>query len=75
MAQSSASPAKPKPDSRVSPAESTGGEQLSGKQVPALALNKRDFNRLLLLAAGTQVDTNGAAAPSRQIQLSLKILY
>ena len=44
----------------------TGGEQLSGGQVSALPLNKRDFSQLLLLAAGTQTDTNGAANFTQQ---------
>ncbi|MCX6629582.1 MAG: TonB-dependent receptor, partial [Candidatus Solibacter sp.] len=45
----------------------TGGEQLSGGQVSALPLNKRDFSQLLLLAAGTQTDTNGAANFTQQL--------
>src|ERR1019366_6244206 len=47
-------------------AGATGGEQLSGGQVSALPLNKRDFSQLLLLAAGTQTDTNGAANFTQQ---------
>ena len=47
--------------------EATGGEQLSGKQVSALPLNKRDFSQLLLLAAGTQTDANGAANFTQQL--------
>ena len=39
----------------------TGGEQLSAKAVSAMPLNKRDFSQLLLLAAGTMTDTNGAS--------------
>jgi hypothetical protein len=38
----------------------TGGEQLSSQRVSELPLNKRDFSQLLLLAAGTMTDTNGA---------------
>jgi len=38
----------------------TGCETLSGKAVSELPLNKRDFSSLLLLAAGTMTDTNGA---------------
>jgi hypothetical protein len=41
--------------------EGTGGEQLSAKAVSAMPLNKRDFSQLLLLAAGTMTDTNGAS--------------
>jgi hypothetical protein len=48
-------------------APATGGEQLSGGQVSALPLNKRDFSQLLLLAAGTQTDTNGAANFTQQL--------
>jgi TonB dependent receptor len=48
-------------------ATATGGEQLSGGQVSALPLNKRDFSQLLLLAAGTQTDTNGAANFTQQL--------
>ncbi len=38
----------------------TGGEQLSSQAVSELPLNKRDFGTLLLLAAGTMTDVNGA---------------
>jgi len=51
-------------------AEATGGEQLSSRQVTALPLNKRDFSQLLLLAAGTQTDTNGAANFTQQITVN-----
>ncbi len=50
--------------------ESTGGEQLSSKEVSALPLNKRDFSQLLLLAAGTQSDTNGAANFTQQFTVN-----
>ena len=50
--------------------EATGGGQLSGKQVTALPLNKRDFSQLLLLAAGTQTDTNGAANFTQQFTVN-----
>ncbi len=50
--------------------QSTGGEQLSGKQVSALPLNKRDFSQLLLQAAGTQTDTNGAANFTQQFTVN-----
>jgi hypothetical protein len=46
--------------------QATGGEQLSSKQVSAIPLNKRDFSQLLLLAAGTQTDTNGAVNFTQQ---------
>ncbi|MBS1856215.1 MAG: carboxypeptidase regulatory-like domain-containing protein [Acidobacteria bacterium] len=51
-------------------AESAGGEQLSGRQVSALPLNKRDFSQLLLLAAGTRTDTNGAANFTQQFTVN-----
>lgn len=38
----------------------TGGEELSSQAVSELPLNKRDFSTLLLLAAGTMTDANGA---------------
>ena len=41
-------------------AKGAGGEQLSAQKVSELPLNKRDFSQLLLLAAGTMTDTNGA---------------
>ena len=50
--------------------EGTGGEQLSGKAVSSLPLNKRDFSQLLLLAAGTMTDTNGAANFTQQFAVN-----
>ncbi|MGH9405795.1 MAG: carboxypeptidase regulatory-like domain-containing protein [Terriglobia bacterium] len=51
----------------AAPAEtSSGGEKLVGKEVSRLPLNGRDFGQLLLLAAGTQTDTNGAANFTQQ---------
>ncbi|HEV8076304.1 MAG TPA: TonB-dependent receptor, partial [Candidatus Acidoferrum sp.] len=44
----------------------TGGERLSSKEVSNLPLNERDFSKLLLLAAGTMTDTNGAANFTQQ---------
>jgi hypothetical protein len=49
---------------------STGREELSSRQVAALPLNKRDFSQLLLLAAGTQTDTNGAANFTQQFTVN-----
>ena len=49
---------------------STGGEELSSRQVAALPLNRRDFSQLLLLAAGTQTDTNGAANFTQQFTVN-----
>ena len=51
-------------------AETAGGEQLSGRQVSALPLNKRDFSQLLLLAAGTRTDSNGAANFTQQFTVN-----
>ena len=50
--------------------QSTGGEQLSNKAVSSLPLNKRDFSQLLLLAAGTMTDTNGAANFTQQFAVN-----
>ena len=38
----------------------SGRAQLSSEKVSELPLNKRDFSQLLLLAAGTMTDSNGA---------------
>jgi len=48
----------------------TGGEQLSSKAVSELPLNKRDFSQLLLLAAGTMTDSNGAANFTQQFAVN-----
>jgi hypothetical protein len=50
--------------------EATGGERLSSKEVSGLPLNKRDFSQLLLLAAGTMTDTNGAANFTQQFAVN-----
>jgi hypothetical protein len=50
--------------------QGTGGEQLSGKAVSELPLNKRDFSQLLLLAAGTMTDTNGASNFTQQFAVN-----
>ena len=44
----------------------TGGEHLSSEEVSSLPLNERDFSKLLLLAAGTMTDSNGAANFTKQ---------
>jgi len=51
-------------------AESSGGEKLSSKAVSELPLNKRDFSQLLLLAAGTMTDTNGASNFTQQFAVN-----
>jgi hypothetical protein len=48
----------------------TGGEELSSKEVSELPLNKRDFSTLLLLAAGTMTDTNGATNFTQQFAIN-----
>src|ERR1700758_5136498 len=48
----------------------TGGEALSGKAVSSLPLNGRDFSTLLLLAAGTMTDTNGATNFTQQFAIN-----
>ena len=49
--------------------EATSGEDLSGKEVSSLPLNKRDFSQLLLLAAGTMTDSNGATNFTEQFAI------
>lgn len=48
----------------------TGGEELSGQTVSGLPLNKRDFSQLLLLAAGTMTDANGATNFTQQFAIN-----
>src|SRR6266850_4776473 len=50
--------------------QSSGGERLSTGEVSSLPLNERDFSRLLLLAAGTMTDTNGAANFTQQFAVN-----
>ncbi|MGB6691449.1 MAG: carboxypeptidase regulatory-like domain-containing protein [Terracidiphilus sp.] len=47
----------------------TGGEQLSSQAVSELPLNTRDFSHLLLLAAGTMTDANGATNFTQQFAI------
>ncbi len=51
-------------------AKTTGGEQLSSQTVSAIPLNKRDFSQLLLLAAGTMTDANGATNFTQQFAIN-----
>src|SRR5690349_18801781 len=51
-------------------ASASGGERLTSRRVSGLPLNKRDFSQLLLLAAGTQTDTNGAANFTQQFAVN-----
>jgi Carboxypeptidase regulatory-like domain/TonB dependent receptor len=48
----------------------SGGEHLSSEEVSNLPLNQRDFSKLLLLAAGTMTDTNGAANFTQQFAVN-----
>lgn len=56
------------PDSGATGA--TGGENLSSKSVSELPLNGRDFSTLLLLAAGTSTDVNGATNFTQQFAIN-----
>ena len=51
-------------------AGATGGEDLSGQAVSSLPLNGRDFSTLLLLAAGTMTDVNGATNFTQQFAIN-----
>ncbi|HKF46618.1 MAG TPA: carboxypeptidase regulatory-like domain-containing protein [Terracidiphilus sp.] len=51
-------------------ASATGGATLSSQAVSELPLNKRDFSQLLLLAAGTMTDTNGATNFTQQFAIN-----
>ena len=50
--------------------QASGGEHLSTGEVSGLPLNERDFSKLLLLAAGTMTDTNGAANFTQQFAVN-----
>jgi len=50
--------------------EASGGEHLSSAEVSSLPLNARDFSKLLLLAAGTMTDANGAANFTQQFAVN-----
>jgi hypothetical protein len=54
----------------ASNAQASGGEHLSTGEVSSLPLNERDFSKLLLLAAGTMTDTNGAANFTQQFAVN-----
>jgi hypothetical protein len=51
-------------------AAGTGGEALTSQAVSELPLNKRDFSQLLLLAAGTMTDANGATNFTAQFAIN-----
>jgi hypothetical protein len=48
----------------------TGGERLSSTAVSQLPLNTRNFSQLLLLAAGTMTDANGATNFTQQFAIN-----
>jgi len=50
--------------------QASGGERLSSAEVSSLPLNARDFSKLLLLAAGTMTDANGAANFTQQFAVN-----
>jgi Carboxypeptidase regulatory-like domain len=50
--------------------QASGGEHLSSAEVSGLPLNARDFSKLLLLAAGTMTDANGAANFTQQFAVN-----
>src|SRR6202165_3535806 len=58
------------PSGEASSAQASGGEHLSSGEVSSLPLNARDFSKLLLLAAGTMTDTNGAANFTQQFAVN-----
>ena len=58
------------PGGEESPAQASGGERLSSGEVSSLPLNARDFSKLLLLAAGTMTDANGAANFTQQFAVN-----
>jgi hypothetical protein len=45
-------------------------DQLTNKRVSEIPLNKRDFSQILLLAAGTSSDTNGASNFTQQFAIA-----
>ncbi len=58
------------PREKSAAAQGSGGETLSSAKVSNLPLNERDFSKLLLLAAGTMTDTNGAANFTQQFAVN-----
>jgi len=58
------------PCASANAAGATGGEKLSSESVSELPLNGRDFSTLLLLAAGTMTDANGATNFTQQFAVN-----
>src|SRR6201999_2756915 len=54
----------------VAEPETSGGVALSSHAVSGLPLNKRDFSALLLMAAGTMTDANGATNFTQQFAIN-----
>ena len=52
------------------PQEQAGSEKLTSQKVNELPLNKRDFSQLLLMAAGTMTDANGATNFTAQFAIN-----
>ncbi len=58
------------PASAAISTQASGGGHLSSAEVSTLPLNARDFSKLLLLAAGTMTDANGAANFTQQFAVN-----
>jgi len=58
------------PSATANATGATGGEKLSSQSVSELPLNGRDFSTLLLLAAGTMTDVNGATNFTQQFAIN-----
>ena len=63
-------PPAPSEVAETKASQASGGERLSGTEVSSLPLNVRDFSKLLLLAAGTMTDANGAANFTQQFAVN-----
>lgn len=63
-------PVVPNANPRATGSAATGGEKLSSQSVSELPLNGRDFSTLLLLAAGTMTDVNGATNFTQQFAIN-----
>jgi hypothetical protein len=58
------------PSATANATAANGGEKLSSQSVSELPLNGRDFSTLLLLAAGTMTDVNGATNFTQQFAIN-----
>jgi Carboxypeptidase regulatory-like domain len=58
------------PSATANATSANGGEKLSSQSVSELPLNGRDFSTLLLLAAGTMTDVNGATNFTQQFAIN-----